>query len=752
MKITAEELKRKARELGADLVGIAPVARWENAPAMLRPTAHLPEAKSVIALSIHHPDASVEWGGLPNSNYSGPFQLGMIPKLDTISWRLCKFLESYGYASIPLPCTGFWRHRPYKNIETTNTASFSHRHAFVAAGLGEFGWNNMALSYEYGPRNRLVSLITEAELEGDPLYSGDPLCDRCGMCEHMCPGKNYRKEMMLEPGYDEVRIEDKKFRYAKLNRFRCLWGEQFALDMDKLIEVTEDLDEEKMYKLIESGISRPGGEFGNCFRFCMNKQKRKWDKKYTAAPRRLKEKSTLSPEEILKEICKIAADGGADRIAIQKNDFPEAADSFVNGYPVKEFTASFPYVITLGRTLPEYPLDDDNRKYLSVTTKVRVGMAAMDIARYLDDLGWEATQDWTETNNFAAERAGWKKDSAGPARATSTGGQSCFDIIADRAKQNIVIAGMSTTDVEKNEQPVSSNSLFTNCPLPEVSLQLEINPALSFENIDKTAVVSAEKLRNIPGIADPETLLPGCKSVIVFLTSMPERMVELAANQEAECAMSYAYSQYQLIRETLWAAHDKGFELEKQGFRAIPIADMASEPIRNLAPYWEFAWAHLGHPDLRQNAPAAAAAKLGEIGANGMLITPEFGPRQRFSFLLTTAELPETPDQTGGEKLCSNCKKCAEACPMCALTPQGDVYPRDEKKCRWERTLGMVPESGVSCVGWDIKPGEFTENDEEALSRKDPLQLKGYKYANQIDTVVERCMQVCPVGRKDTKE
>ena len=85
MKISAEELKRKARELGADLVGIASVARWNNAPEMLRPTAHLPEAKSVITLSIHHPDASVEWGGLPNSNYSGPFQLGMIPKLDTIS-------------------------------------------------------------------------------------------------------------------------------------------------------------------------------------------------------------------------------------------------------------------------------------------------------------------------------------------------------------------------------------------------------------------------------------------------------------------------------------------------------------------------------------------------------------------------------------------------------------------------------------------------------------------------------------------
>ena len=55
-------------------------------------------------------------------------------------------------------------------------------------------------------------------------------------------------------------------------------------------------------------------------------------------------------------------------------------------------------------------------------------MAAMDIARYLDDLGHEATQDWTETNNEALKAAGWKQDTVGPARATSTGGQSCFII------------------------------------------------------------------------------------------------------------------------------------------------------------------------------------------------------------------------------------------------------------------------------------------------------------------------------------
>ena len=185
-----KKVKNRAFELGADLVGIANVERWDGAPKKLRPQAHLPEAKSVIAISIHHPDASVEWGGLPNSNYSGPFQLGMIPKLDTISWRLARFLEKLGFPSIPFSCTGFWRHRPYKEITSTNTASFSHRHAFVAAGLGEFGWNNMAMSYKYGPRNRLVSVITSASLVPDPLYDGPLLCDRCHMCESKCPGRN----------------------------------------------------------------------------------------------------------------------------------------------------------------------------------------------------------------------------------------------------------------------------------------------------------------------------------------------------------------------------------------------------------------------------------------------------------------------------------------------------------------------------------------------------------------------------------
>ena len=396
----------RARRGDRAINGIAPVSRWSKA-GDVRPQAHLPGRIGHRAVD----SSSGCFGGMGWSanKLQRPFQLGMIPKLDTISWRLAQFLEKHGHAAIPFPCTGFWRHRPYRTIKSTNTASFSHRHAFVAAGLGEFGWNNMVLSAKYGPRNRLVSLVTSAKLCADPLYEGDVLCDRCGMCARKCPGQNYREEVLLAPGFDRVEIGNREFRYAKLNRFRCLWGEQFALDMDKLIEA-EDLDEKKLFEIMDSGMPRPGGEFGNCFRFCMSKGVRYWDRKYTEAPRREKIRQNPPLSEVLEAIKQIARDGGADRICIQKNNFPGAYESFVKGFPVEKFCQYFPYLITLGRSLPDYPAGGDNQKYLSVTTKVRIGMGAMDIARYLDDLGYEATQDWTETNNEALKSAGWKQD------------------------------------------------------------------------------------------------------------------------------------------------------------------------------------------------------------------------------------------------------------------------------------------------------------------------------------------------------
>ena len=62
--------------------------------------------------------------------------------------------------------------------------------------------------------------------------------------------------------------------------------------------------------------------------------------------------------------------------------------------------------------------------------------------------------------------------------------------------------------------------------------------------------------------------------------------------------------------------------------------------------------------------PLAMLAGLGDIGRNGLLITPEFGPRLRVTVVLTDLPLvADSPIDFGLTEFCSACKKCVYACP-----------------------------------------------------------------------------------------
>ncbi len=66
--------------------------------------------------------------------------------------------------------------------------------------------------------------------------------------------------------------------------------------------------------------------------------------------------------------------------------------------------------------------------------------------------------------------------------------------------------------------------------------------------------------------------------------------------------------------------------------------------------------------------PYAVKAGLGEYGRNQMVITPEFGPRVRFSKIFTSMPLvADTPEPLGIRQYCDICTKCADACPPKAL-------------------------------------------------------------------------------------
>ncbi len=214
-----EALKALAVERSdIDLFGVAPVERLEGAPEGRRPTDYLPNARSVVVAAIKIPDAAVDVAGHyeePGKTLGPYMWYGYVIanwNLSSAASRLVKFLESKGFKGLPFPPTGLL----YKY---GNVADFSHRHAAVAAGLGEFGFSGLLLTPQFGPRQRVVSIITDAPLKASPMHEGPKLCrpDNCGYaCIKACPTTAMKGKVSLTIG-------GRTFEHAKLNGVKCKW-------------------------------------------------------------------------------------------------------------------------------------------------------------------------------------------------------------------------------------------------------------------------------------------------------------------------------------------------------------------------------------------------------------------------------------------------------------------------------------------------------------------------------------------------
>jgi reductive dehalogenase len=73
--------------------------------------------------------------------------------------------------------------------------------------------------------------------------------------------------------------------------------------------------------------------------------------------------------------------------------------------------------------------------------------------------------------------------------------------------------------------------------------------------------------------------------------------------------------------------------------------------------------------DTALSVPYAIQAGLGELGRNGILITPKLGPRVRLCKIFTNLPLAvDHPIEFGVTEFCEICKKCAKNCPGQAIT------------------------------------------------------------------------------------
>ena len=105
--------------------------------------------------------------------------------LDRCSHKLARFLESRGFAALGFDTGAGFYHQAGKTPERF-AGDISHKHAAVACGLGQFGVNNLVLSPRWGPRIRLASVLTSAELARD-LAARESLCADCDACVRACP-------------------------------------------------------------------------------------------------------------------------------------------------------------------------------------------------------------------------------------------------------------------------------------------------------------------------------------------------------------------------------------------------------------------------------------------------------------------------------------------------------------------------------------------------------------------------------------
>jgi ferredoxin len=131
------------------------------------------------------------------------------------------------------------------------------------------------------------------------------------------------------------------------------------------------------------------------------------------------------------------------------------------------------------------------------------------------------------------------------------------------------------------------------------------------------------------------------------------------------------------------------------------VSSLLAQFVRNLG-YQAFPCGN----DTALSIPLAIDAGLGELGRNGLLITPQFGPRVRLCKVLTNLPLKlDKPIDFGVEEYCEKCKKCLKNCPVHAIsedkTANATTMSNSSGILKWpvngERCFSFWCEIGMDC-------------------------------------------------------
>lgn len=207
--ISSDIIKQKALEYGADLCGIADIARFEGVSPQHDPRLIQPRAKAVIGAAFRVPRGLFR-GIQEGTQYYTYTSLGVKAlseeMAETFLLKMARVIENEGYEaciqrSVPNLRTKddlgtnpeVMATRRLVHAEPVGTGKpapdiiLDFNRTAVLCGLGTLGLRGNVLTPEFGPFQRFVYIVTNAPLDADPMLA-ESLCDRCGECEAACPG------------------------------------------------------------------------------------------------------------------------------------------------------------------------------------------------------------------------------------------------------------------------------------------------------------------------------------------------------------------------------------------------------------------------------------------------------------------------------------------------------------------------------------------------------------------------------------
>ena len=177
-----------AKNKGVDLIGFGSIQRFNDLPALQNPLTILPEAKTVIALGfrvLRGMFRGVEEGTTYYQYTTMAVEMLEEVFMPNVLLEICSKIEDSGFTAVPQKRFQLLMNetdetnpemdyvRIYRN---TKNVQLDFNKTAVACGIGEIGKSGSVLTDDFGPFQRFCFIITDAEIEEDPVAEKH-LCD-----------------------------------------------------------------------------------------------------------------------------------------------------------------------------------------------------------------------------------------------------------------------------------------------------------------------------------------------------------------------------------------------------------------------------------------------------------------------------------------------------------------------------------------------------------------------------------------------